>query len=97
MKTNLGKWSVWLIVAFVLFFLILNILVWSGQRGGETFFSNPYLAISGLLAAFSAIASFFLGLVSIIKDKEHSILVIIATVIGFLVFLFVLGEIVSPH
>jgi len=97
MKTTLGKWSVGLIIAFVVMFLILNILIWSGQRGGATFFSNLYLAIPGVLSALSAIASFFTGITSIIKDKERSIVVFVATIIGFLVLLFVSAEIIFPH
>lgn len=96
-KTVLGKWSVGLIIAFFLFFGLLLLLVASGQRGGETFFSNPYLAFAGVFAAISATGSFFAGLASIIKNKEMSVLVILSTAIGLLVLWFVLGEFLYPH
>jgi hypothetical protein len=67
--TKLGRCSAWLIVAFAVFFGSLQALVASGQRGGDTFFSNLALAISGLLAATSGIAAFVAGLISIIKRK----------------------------
>lgn len=96
-KTKLGKWSVGLIVVFFLWFVILQVLVTSGQRGGETFFSNPRLAFTVIFAAIFAIAAFFLGIFSIIKSKERSALVFLSTAIGFLVLFFILGEVLSPH
>lgn len=55
-KTDLGKWSVGLIVVFFLLFAAFRILVVSGQRGGETFFSNPILAILGMLIKTGGLA-----------------------------------------
>ncbi|OGY24459.1 MAG: hypothetical protein A2172_04915 [Candidatus Woykebacteria bacterium RBG_13_40_15] len=53
------------------------------------------------LPSVPALAAFVVGIISIIKDKEKSILVYITVVIGLLgllfPFLFVLGEILSPH
>jgi hypothetical protein len=40
---------------------------------------------------------FFTGITSIIKEKERSIVVVLATILGFLVLIFVSGEIISPH
>ena len=96
-KTKLGKFSVGLIVAFLLFLSIFYLMIASGQRGGETFFSNLYLTIPFLLAAISAISSFFTGIIGVFKEKEKSILVFFSIIIGFLVFLFILGEILFPH
>lgn len=96
-KTRLGKWSVGLIAAFFLLFLLLQVLVASGQRGGETFFSNLALAIPGLSMGMVGVLAFFTGTVGIIKSKERSILVFLATLIGLFVLWFVLGEILSPH
>ena len=97
-KTVLGKWS----VGFVfLFFLLLatGMFVVSvlGQQGGETFFDNPVISIPMLSAGAAGILAFFTGATDIIKYKERSILVIIATVIGLLITWFVVGEILSPH
>lgn len=96
-KITFGKWSVTLIIFFVIFFAVFLLFVASGERGGAVFFSNLKLAISGLLAAVSAILSFFIGFIAVIFQKERSILVFVAISIGFLVFLFVLGEILFPH
>jgi len=93
----LGKWSVRLIVAFAVFLASFGILVASGQRGGDTFFSNPILTIPGLLAATSGIAAFITGLISIVRRKERSISVYLAVTLGLIVLVFVLGEIIFPH
>jgi phosphatidylglycerophosphate synthase len=96
-KTRLGKWSIILIIVFILLLLLFFLLVSLGERGGDTFFSNLKLTIPMLVAGACAIASFFTGLISIIKKKERCVFVFIATIIGFLVLLFVIGEFSFPH
>ena len=86
-----------LFIAFLLLFGILHLEVLLGQQGGETFFSNPLLALSGLASLTAGILAFFTGIFSIIKSKERSIFVYIATAIGALVLIFILGEIFCPH
>jgi predicted Abi (CAAX) family protease len=96
-KTSWGKWSVGLIVALILFFVLFVILVASGQRGGETFFSNLLLRVPMLLAGTCGVAAFVTGLIGIIKSKERSILVYLAIFIGFDILVFCLGEVLVPH
>ena len=96
-RTYLGKWSIWLIVAFIALFIVFQILVASGQRGGATFFSKLLLSVPILIAAIADISSFFTGIIGIIKSKERSALAFIATIIGFLVLFFVVGELLVPH
>jgi len=96
-KTVLGKWAIRLIVVFFILFAVFQVLVAIGQRGGEKFFDNLLLAIPGLLMAITGIGSFFTGIVSVARYKERAFLVFIATLIGLLILLFVLGEIIFPH
>ena len=96
-KTRLGKWSIWLIIAFIVFFITFQLLVASGQRGGATFFSNLALSVPMLIAGISGISAFFTGIIGIIKSKERSVLVFIATIIGFFILFFVLVEFLVPH
>ena len=96
-KTKLGKWSVSLIGAFIVFLLIFYAIITTGQRGGDTFFSNMYLTIPFLLAAISGISSFICGLIAIIKQRERSVLVFISSFLGFLITLFLAAEIIFPH
>ena len=93
----MGKWSTGLIVAFFLFFALFAALVASGQRGGETFFGNLALTIPAFLAGVSAISAMVVGIISIVRSRERSVFVFLATVIGLLVLIFLLGEILVPH
>jgi hypothetical protein len=95
--TALGKWSIWLIVGFIVLFGSFWLMVATGQRGGEGFFDNLLLTVPVLLAAAAAIASFITGLVSLIKYRERSILIYPAMAIGLFVLIFVVGEIAVPH
>ena len=95
--TSIGKRSVGFLIIFFALMAGFYSLLSLGQRGGETFFSNPLLAINILAAGASGAASFFTGIISIWKQKERSILVFVATAIGLFVLYFALGEILFPH
>ena len=86
-KTIKGIWSVRLILASVLFFILFFAVAASGQTGGDTFFSNLALAIPMLVAALSAVASFFTGIIAIIRNRERATFVYLSTTLGFLVLL----------
>ena len=96
-KTHLGQWSIWLITVFIVLFIVFQILVASGQRGGATFFSNLALSIPMLIAVITGILAFFTGIIGIIKNKERSVLVFSSTIIGFFILVFVSAEILFPH
>jgi len=93
----MGKWATGLIIAFLLFFAVFLILVASGQRGGDTFFSNLALTIPMLLAGVSGVSALVTGIIGIVKSRERSVLVFLATAIGLFVLVFSLGEILFPH
>ena len=97
-KTKLGKWSVGLVVAFFLL-LATGIFIVSrqGPRADQTFLDNPVLSIPMLSSGVAGIPAFFCGIISIVRYKERSISVIAATIIGFIVLDFVLGEFLFPH
>jgi hypothetical protein len=96
-RAKLGKWSVGLIAVFFLLFAVFWLFFASGQRGGDTFFSNFFLAIPMLLAGMSGIFAFFTGIISIIKKKERSILVFLSTLIGFFILFWCFSEVIFPH
>lgn len=96
-KSTMGKWSTGLIIAFLLFLAVFLILVASGQRGGDTFFSNLALTIPMLLAGVSGVSALVTGIIGIVKSRERSVLVFLATAIGLFVLVFSLGEILFPH
>lgn len=96
-KSALGKWSVGFILAFIISLAVLMIMAASGQTGGDTLTSNLKLAIPGLLAGFCALSSLVTGAIAIVRSKERSTIVLVATIIGLLVFIFLLGEFLFPH
>ena len=77
--------------------MVFRVNVLLGQRGGDTFFSNPFLAIPILLAGISGIAAFITGIISIIREKERSVSVYLAVAIGLIVLIVALVQIISPH
>ncbi len=96
-STVLGKWSVRLIAVSILFFIVLSSFIASGQRGGDTFFSNLSLAIPMLVAAIFAVCAFFTGILSVIRNRERAVFVFVSTVLGFFVLFWGFAEIVFPH
>ncbi len=96
-KTTLGKWSVALIVAFIVLLLLFQFLVALGQRGGETFFSALILTVPILIAGISGVSAFITGLIGVIRSRERSVIVYLAVAIGLLVLLWGLAEIIFPH
>jgi hypothetical protein len=96
-QTKLGKRSVWLLVALAVFMGVFRINVLLGQRGGDTFFSNPFLTVPILLAGISGIAAFITGLIIIVREKERSISVYLAVAVGIIVLIVALAQIISPH
>ena len=49
------------------------------------------------LGALAGVGSFLSGMASIIRAKDRSIAVLLATALGSLVVFFVLGEVLFPH
>ncbi len=95
--TKLGKWSVGLIIGFIVLLLVFYGLVLSGQRGGEKYFDNLILAIPFTLAGLCGIAAFITGILAVLMKRERTILVFLAIAIGAFVIIFLSGEIISPH
>lgn len=101
-KTQLGKWSVKLIALFFVLFVLTQTIAALGRSQGalDSQSINVYrilIPVFIIPAGLAAIAAFIVGLMSIIKLKERSWLVYLASVIGFLVLIFVLGEFIFPH
>ena len=103
-KTNLGKWSVGLILTmFVLLFIgtSLTDTLYDSVPAGNTILadiiSRPALAIS-MLAGFGAgVSALVTGLISIIKQKERAFLVFLSTLVGAALTFFLIAEFLFPH
>ncbi len=95
--TTQGKLASWFLLSFFLFFVSVQLIVASGEKGGETFLDNLWISIPMFLAILSGIASFFTGLFSVIKSGERSLIVFLGILIGCLLILFIAGEFIFPH
>ncbi len=92
-----GKQSLLGILILMISILIFFLFVHLGERGGETFFSNPKLYIPYLIASISGTYSLITGTIAFIKSKDYAILTITATLIGMLTTLWNISEILFPH
>ena len=103
-ESILGKCSVALIVAMPILFVIgtsFRSTLYQTIPAGRTILADisvrPILAITMLMGMAAGIFGFITGLLAIIKQKERAISVYIATVIGALFVLFIVGEVLFPH
>jgi len=95
-KTSLARWSVWLAVAWILFFVLFMVAAESGfaKDSGLGRVLDTYILgskcqvidIAGLIPTTGmSAASFVTGLISMIKSKERSILVFLVMIVGLLI------------
>jgi len=96
-STSLGRLCCRLAIASAGSFGVFFGLIAAGQRGGETFFSNPLLAITMLLAAALAVSGATAGVVAMIRQAERAWSVVLVIAFGLLVLAFATGEILLPH
>ena len=76
-KTSLGRWSIGLGVAWILFFVLSEVVLGSGPNYSMALAIALTIVDTGI-----AVAAFMTGLISIIKSKERSALVFLTTAIG---------------
>ncbi len=91
-KSPLGKWSVRFAAVFLLIFILASIL--TGLGGVDL---GPVGPIFGITFGLSGLAALVTGLISIVKNKERSILVFLAVFLGIFALVFILGDILIPH
>lgn len=103
-KTTLGKWSLGLIIVMPILFVIgssfSNTLYESVPAGGSILADiadRPALALTMLAGMAAGVSAFITGLIAIIKSKERTILVYVATIVGAALIVFLIGEFSSPH
>lgn len=92
----MGKWSVILMISNYVLFIIGSVLPWkSGYSGFEFIVHNPLQAFIMVLILAVGIAGASMGIISFKKNKELSILVILAIISGFYNLLGFLGSILN--
>ncbi|HAA85005.1 MAG TPA: hypothetical protein DCE14_01465 [Kosmotogaceae bacterium] len=101
-RTKNGRMSVRLIVLFAVFLTAFNILAHFDVGGSacpqaDRFFDYSVLAGTLILAGASGILSLVFGTISVLKNRERSILVFLSAGLGAFILWFALGEILIPH
>ncbi|HEU5100927.1 MAG TPA: hypothetical protein VFU22_17990 [Roseiflexaceae bacterium] len=96
-STSAGWWSVGLAAAFFCGLGIAQTMVLAGQRGGDTFFDNPWLGTSMLVAESAGIGAGVAAAVAIVIKAERSPSVFGALLLGLLLLIFVIGELATAH
>ena len=102
-KTKLGRWSIGLILAmFILFIIGLSLpnILYESAPSSNTFLDDivnrPLLALSMLAGVSAGISALITGLVALLKRKERAILVYGSTMVGGAVTLFVISMFLFP-
>lgn len=86
-KTKIGKWS----SIFTLLFIVLMALKLSPLANMIRLpLPSPIIAALGVIG-------FVLGIISILKNKDRSLFVLLSIPVGLLIIIWVTLEIVFPH
>jgi len=80
-KTPLGRWSVGLVIALIVLFAVVPEVA---NRPLEVAASSGFACLAG--------AALVTGLISVIKNKERSILVFLTMVIGLFALIIAVGQ-----
>ena len=96
-QTGLGRLSARLLLTAAVGSAVFFSFVASGEKGGDTFFSNPRLATSVLAAAVLAVAAGAVAGVAIVRHRERSPLAFAIAVVGALVAAYAIAEVSIPH
>jgi hypothetical protein len=84
-KTLTGRWALYLAIAFILVFILFIVLteVPTGFNGPPPGFNQVALLVLEVIVITTAFATFIIGLISILRYKEISVLVFIGMLITF--------------
>lgn len=103
-NTTLGKWSLGLIIAMPILFVIgtsFTDTIYQSVPSGDTIMKDiaarPALALTMLSGMVAGISAFITGLLAILRKKDHALMVYIATVVGGFLIIFLAGEVLFPH
>ena len=103
-KSQLGKWSLGLIIAMPLLFLIGSSFtnsLYESVTAGDTILTDlaarPALALTMLAGMVAGILALITGILAIARKKEPAVLVYLSSLIGALLLVFLIAEIIFPH
>jgi len=90
-KTKLGKWAGGFLAVFLVFLVALILGMNLLGIGPGT----PLIVIVGTCAMIAGVAAFITGAVSLMKFKDRSLVVMLATILGFIAVVIVIMEVIE--
>ena len=99
-STNLGAWSMWLAVAFgVLWVLNMAAVAIFGRTTDPALneFSRTVMPNFGMVWLLVGLGGGVVGLIAILKQKERSVVTLLALLPGLFCVFLLLGEFLIPH
>jgi len=81
---GLGRWSAWLVMAFVTGFGGLVLTIAAREKGGDSVTDNWWLAGPALVAPASRIGAFVTGLFAMVREEKRAPSATRAMVVGLL-------------
>jgi hypothetical protein len=95
--TTLGWWSIAAVAALSALLVVFFAAVAAGQRGGNEFSDNLWLAIPAFGAGVAGVAAGIAGGAAFGLSNERSVAAAFALVVGIGVMLFLAGELLVAH
>jgi len=95
--TRIGKWAMWLALAFAVGFGFNMVLVGAFGRSEAPDWLDAVLPFWGVALMASGVAAGVLALIAALRYRERSWAVMIAMVPGGFAIAFLLGEVLVPH
>jgi len=100
-KTRLGKWSVGIGIALVIFTAISLIFAFAIGGDPTVIEGSPLLSmlsiVLSVMFSFAGPLSFLVGIFAIVKHRDWSVCVSLAILYVFAALMFLLGEFLFPH
>jgi hypothetical protein len=95
-KSKFGKWSVIMVIINLILFVAGSLLPYKdGYTGIGIFIQNPLQAIITVLMLGVGITALAMALISIFKNKERSVLVFLAVILGLYNILGFFGTVIN--
>ncbi|MBI4407379.1 MAG: hypothetical protein HY565_02660 [Candidatus Kerfeldbacteria bacterium] len=100
--STFGKWSLYFILAMVILIIVgtLSVNLYEVDPGtglmGDLI-NRPLVGFPNVSGVLCGLVAFVLGLLAIIKNKDRSLLVFVPTVLGGLIFIFLIGELIGAE
>lgn len=97
-KTHPGKWSTGLFIIALIFIFVASLVSFVQEPVvNNTFYNRLAVNISMITSFVAMVGASILGIFSIKKSKEHSLLVYIALLLGLMMLIFLIAELIfSP-